>query len=392
MEDFKKILLGCDGDVPELIIAGQQINDNMLTMIGYNRLTNIEVLIKDVVEKNIEGDVIEAGIWRGGACMFMRKLLNELESDKKVFVADSFEGLPKPNPQYPHDNGDYHHTIDFLSVSLEQVMKNFESFGLLENTVFIKGWFKDTLPKLEKKFSLIRLDGDMYSSTIDALNSLYPKLSVGGYCIIDDYGAVVGCQEAVKYYRKENRIESEMVDIDGCGVYWKKTKMDDIQLKYKEFCDTPSDINLHLPMLREYADRCDHVTEFGVRGCVSLHAFLSSKAKKVVAVDIGNVWVPDIEKLTFICADDLTIEIEQTDFLFIDTLHTYNQLSRELALHSKKVNKYIGFHDTSMFGVNGDDGGIGLVPAINEFLQYNKEWSICYSTNVNNGLTIIEKK
>ena len=119
--------------------------------------------------------------------------------------------------------------------------------------------------------------------------------------------------------------------------------------KYKELCNTPSDINQHLPKLREYADQCEHITEMGVRGCVSLYAFLVSKAKKVIAIDILDVWTPEVDKLTFICANDLEIEIEQTDFLFIDTYHNYDQLKAELKLHGNKAKKYLGFHDTTSF-------------------------------------------
>jgi hypothetical protein len=162
--------------------------------------------------------------------------------------------------------------------------------------------------------------------------------------------------------------------------------------KYKELCNTESDINMHLPKLREYADKCDHITELGVRGCVSLYAFLSSKASKVVAIDILNVWTPESDKLTFICANDLEIEIEKTDFLFIDTAHNYKQLKKELNLHAKNVNKYIGFHDTEIFGINGDDGQMGLLPAIEEFLIKNPEWVLDYQVKFNNGLTIIKRK
>jgi hypothetical protein len=161
---------------------------------------------------------------------------------------------------------------------------------------------------------------------------------------------------------------------------------------YKDLCNTESDINQHLPKLREYADKCDHITEMGVRGCVSLYAFLSSKASKVVAIDILNVWTPEADKLTFICANDLEIEIERTDFLFIDTAHNYKQLKKELNLHAKNVNKYIGFHDTEIFGINGDDGQMGLLPAIEEFLIKNKEWEMDYQVKFNNGLTIIKRK
>ncbi len=165
----------------------------------------------------------------------------------------------------------------------------------------------------------------------------------------------------------------------------------EIEDKYQDLYNTPSDINEHLPKLREYTNQCDHVTEFGVRGCVSLHAFLASTAKKIVAVDILNVAVPDSEKLTFINADTLSIEIEPTDFLFIDTVHNYTQLNQELKLHANKVNKFIGFHDTYTFGINGEGGDRGLLPAITEFLLNNPQWSIDYQTNINNGLIVLKK-
>ncbi len=199
------------------------LNPKMATMIGYPRLTNIEILINEVINNNIEGDLIETGVWRGGACIFMSKLLTFLNSNKKVYVADSFEGLPPPDEKYIHDRGDYHHTIDFLAVSLEEVENNFKKFECAPNYEFVKGWFKDTLHLLENKFSIIRLDGDMYESTINALDALYPNLSIGGYCIIDDYGEVPGSQHAVKDYRKEHNITDEIINIDGTGVYWKKS-------------------------------------------------------------------------------------------------------------------------------------------------------------------------
>jgi cephalosporin hydroxylase len=161
--------------------------------------------------------------------------------------------------------------------------------------------------------------------------------------------------------------------------------------------DTPSDINQHLPKLRDYYDRCDHVTEIGVRGCVSLSAALVSNAKKVVAIDILNVAVPFAEKLTFICGDSLKVEIEPTDFLFIDSLHTYDQLLAELTRHGSKARKYIGFHDTFIFGFNGEDGSKpGLNQAIDEFrMQQTRDhdtgWAVDYKTDNNNGLTILKR-
>lgn len=226
MEKFKRELLGVTDDRPlsNELMTGVVITHDMLTMIGYKRLTNIEELITDIISKGVAGDVIETGVWRGGACIFMRKLLNNLNSKKLVFVADSFEGLPKPDDKYIHDKGDIHHDMPFLRVSKEDVMSNFERYNLSENVVFLKGWFKDTLPLLKNKFSLIRLDGDMYESTINALDNLYPKLSIGGYCIIDDFGIVNGCKSAVMDYRLANNITDKIIDIDGSGVYWQKTK------------------------------------------------------------------------------------------------------------------------------------------------------------------------
>lgn len=165
-----------------------------------------------------------------------------------------------------------------------------------------------------------------------------------------------------------------------------------IEEQFHELCLMPSDINEHLPVLRQYADRCEHVTEFGVRGCVSLHAFLASTAKKVVAYDIANVAVPECEKLTFINANVLKVGIEKTDMLFIDTLHTFQQLYDELNMHAEMVSRYIAMHDTTMFGDCGEDGGRGLNAAILKFIIDDKPWwRECYRSTANNGLTILER-
>jgi len=146
--------------------------------------------------------------------------------DRKVWVADSFEGLPKPNiDKAPEDKGDKHHSYEQLAVSLDQVMKNFENYALLDDQVrFLKGWFKDTLPTAPiESLSVCRLDGDMYESTMDALQALYPKVSVGGFVIIDDYGAVKGCKKAVHDYREKHSISDKIEEIDWTGVYWRKS-------------------------------------------------------------------------------------------------------------------------------------------------------------------------
>jgi len=147
-------------------------------------------------------------------------------TDRKVWVADSFEGLPKPDgAKYPADAGDRHFLIPELAVSMEQVQDNFRTFDLLDDQVqFLKGWFKDTLPKAPfQKLAVARLDGDLYESTMDALSNLYSKLSVGGYLIVDDYGAVPACKKAIHDYRDANGIKDRLQEIDISGVFWQKT-------------------------------------------------------------------------------------------------------------------------------------------------------------------------
>lgn len=196
------------------------------TMIGVKRLDNLQFCIEKVIEEGIEGDLIETGAWRGGACIFMRAVLAVYGiEDRKVFVADSFEGLPKPDPgKWPADRGDTNFTHGFLAVSQNEVENNFRKYGLLDDkVVFLKGYFKDTLPSAPiKKLAILRLDGDMYGSTIDALDSLYPKLSKDGFCIIDDYNALQGCKAAVDDYRSKHKIYSEITKIDWTGIYWRK--------------------------------------------------------------------------------------------------------------------------------------------------------------------------
>jgi O-methyltransferase len=198
------------------------------TMIGVKRLDNLQFCVEDVLAKNVPGDLIETGAWRGGACIFMRAVLKAYDvKDRLVWVADSFEGLPEPDPEkYPADAGDKHHTFKPVAVSLEQVKANFEKYGVADEKVrFLKGWFKDTLPKAPiEHLAILRLDGDMYESTMDGISNLYAKVSPGGYIIVDDYGAVPGCRKAIEDYRNANGIKDPVRDIDGSGVFWQKTK------------------------------------------------------------------------------------------------------------------------------------------------------------------------
>jgi hypothetical protein len=178
---------------------------------------------------------------------------------------------------------------------------------------------------------------------------------------------------------------------------------------YNNLCNQPSDINEHLPILKKYAEKCNHITEMGVRSVVSTWAFLLAKPKYLVSIDIA--YHPNIElaknlakeeniNFEFLLQDTTTIPIINTDLLFIDTLHTYKQLKRELDLHGNKANKYIIFHDTEIFknldqeqydGQPKKDLGEGLWKAIQEFLSNNSHWSLSAHFTNNNGLTILAR-
>jgi Macrocin-O-methyltransferase (TylF) len=199
------------------------------TMVGRLRLDNLHWCLDQILADEVPGDVIETGAWRGGVCIFMRGFLAVHGcTDRTVWVADSFEGLPAP----AQIDGPRVSRLDVsavndqvLSVGLEEVQENFRRYDLLDEQVrFLPGWFSDTLPKAPiDRLALLRLDGDWYSSTMDALVNLYPKLVPGGFVIVDDYYMVEGCRRAVTDFRQENGIDDEIHEIDGSGVFWRRS-------------------------------------------------------------------------------------------------------------------------------------------------------------------------
>jgi O-methyltransferase len=196
------------------------------TMVGLKRLDHVQQCVTDVLRTGIPGDLIEAGVWRGGTTIFMRAILAAHgDTTRRVWVADSFRGFPAPNSAlYPADSYDFSIDCPWLDVGLEQVKANFAKYGLLDSQVeFLVGWFRDTLPVAPiERLAVIRLDGDLYESTMDSLTALYPKLSDGGYVIVDDYHAVDACRRAITDYRDAHGIVGEMQLIDPTGVYWQK--------------------------------------------------------------------------------------------------------------------------------------------------------------------------
>lgn len=201
------------------------------TMMGPGALNNLHSCLDTIRTADVSGDLMEAGVWRGGGCIFMRAyLMAHGLSDRQVWVADSFEGLPKPDPRYEADANDTLWTSDYLAVSEEQVKSNFCKYNLLdERVVFLKGFFSQTMPSANvERLALLRLDGDMYESTWVVLENLYGKVSTGGFIIIDDYGMIDGCNKAVDDFRIQNGITDELkligyVNGKPLGAYWQKT-------------------------------------------------------------------------------------------------------------------------------------------------------------------------
>ena len=196
------------------------------TMIGAARLDNIHQCLDIIRQDAIPGDLIETGVWKGGATIFMRGYLAAHNiQDRRVWLADSFDGLPKP--QHEKDEGwDLSKDIlPYLCVSLEEVRELFDRYELLDDQVrFLQGWFKDTLPGAPiERLALLRLDGDLYESTMDSLNNLYDKLSPGGFVIVDDYNAFPQCKEAVQEFRDRHGIVDDLVVVDFSAVYWRKS-------------------------------------------------------------------------------------------------------------------------------------------------------------------------
>jgi hypothetical protein len=206
-----------------------------VSMLPSVRLDNLRSCIVDVIERDIPGDLIETGVWRGGATIFMRAVLKAYsDSDRVVWVADSFEGLPAPDAEkFPieakvHQGPVMKKAYMNFAVSMEEVKRNFQAYGMLDDQVrFLKGWFKDTLPSAPiRSLAVMRLDGDYYESTWDALTNLYHCLSIGGYAIIDDYGedSWTYCRRAVDDFRTKHGIEEPLIRVDSKCYFWQRTR------------------------------------------------------------------------------------------------------------------------------------------------------------------------
>lgn len=211
---------------PQLREFGRDVPVDAETMVGHRRLRDLRLCIKTVVDDSVPGDLLEAGVWRGGVCIFMRGVLKALNcTDRTIWVADSFAGMPPTDKRvHPADAADKIGQWRPAAVGMDEVRTNFHRYGLLDDQVrFLKGWFKDTLPHAPiDKLAVLRLDADLYSSTTDILTALYDRVSVGGYIVVDDY-SIATCRAAIDDFREQRGITDQVVDIDGAAARWRRT-------------------------------------------------------------------------------------------------------------------------------------------------------------------------
>jgi O-methyltransferase len=196
------------------------------TMVGHQRLDNVEVAVRLAIEENIPGDLIECGVWRGGTVIFIKGILEAYEAQERIlWVADSFQGLPPPtHPRDLEANVDWSKKrAPSLAIDADTVREAFERHGLLDDRVrFLEGWFADTLPEAPiERLAVLRVDGDMYSSTTEVLEALYDKVSPGGFVLIDDY-FVPNCKQAVDDFIANRRLEVDVHQVDWTGIWWRK--------------------------------------------------------------------------------------------------------------------------------------------------------------------------
>lgn len=206
-----------------------------VTMLPMARLDHLQSCIEDLLDRTVPGDLMETGIWRGGAVILMRAVLKARHvGDRRIWAADSFEGLPEPDAQrFPREAAAHHGPVmrdafRHFAAGIEEVRANFRRYGLLDEQVcFLEGWFRDTLPDAPvRQLALLRLDGDYYESTMDALVHLYDRVSVGGYVIVDDYGEEdwTHCREAVDSFRLARNIDDPMLRVDHSCWYWIRSR------------------------------------------------------------------------------------------------------------------------------------------------------------------------
>lgn len=214
---------GLTGEAYEKRRLGQDWPKDAETMIGVERMTNVKELALDAIARGIPGDFMECGIWRGGVGILLASIIAAMNENRRVWLADSFDGCPVPDPAFEADRGDRHHTFEFLKVSPQEVVGNIEKYGLGQEDIrILPGWFKHTLPGDVGQLALLRIDADMYESTTQALDTLYDHVTAGGYVICDDYHNIPNCRQAILDFQNRRGLSPTMRSADWCAVYWRK--------------------------------------------------------------------------------------------------------------------------------------------------------------------------
>lgn len=210
-----------------------------MTFVTDARAKMLVNVCKEVIAKKVEGAFVETGVYLGGMVILMAAVNKYFDGNRKIYAFDSYEGCPSvENLKYQYHTKEY--KGGEYSGVLDAVKENFKRVGLLDDNIkFVKGWFVDTLipTNIPEKISVLRFDADYYSSTLEVLEALYDRVSIGGYIIIDDY-CLKPCREAVHEFLKKNNIDAVLCSpysvkgeniyqspnvADGpCGVYWKK--------------------------------------------------------------------------------------------------------------------------------------------------------------------------
>ncbi len=197
------------------------------TMMGRLRLNSLHECLDDLIARDIPGDLMECGVWRGGGCILMAGWMRARgQTDRKLLIADSFDGLPSPSHEKDENLVLTKDRYPQLAVSERTVRENFSAYDLLDEgtQIFLKGWFRDTLKEAPtRKIALLRLDGDLYESTMDALDALYDRVSPGGVVIIDDYGALDACRMAGgDFFAAREEPVPSLTKIDWTGSFFVK--------------------------------------------------------------------------------------------------------------------------------------------------------------------------
>lgn len=200
------------------------------TMTGPERVVSLIRAVDYLVKHEIEGSIVECGVWKGGSIMaILKSLIKNNSFDREIYLYDTFDGMPMPSDmdlsfdgksaeeQLTNSNKD--DSLVWAYAPFEQVKKNIFSIKYPRDKIkFVIGKVEVTIPKvMPDKIALLRLDTDWYESTKHELKHLFPRLANGGVLIIDDYGHWQGCRKAVEEYIAENNVKIFLSRVDYTG-------------------------------------------------------------------------------------------------------------------------------------------------------------------------------